>query len=85
MALAPPPSYQEATSRADWLPLVAPYISPPCYTNLCLVSKRFYRQFAPVLWNDPITLVPVIRPNLEDGEFVVSPLLFLHLDADDDE
>ncbi|KAM7186356.1 hypothetical protein V8F20_011423 [Naviculisporaceae sp. PSN 640] len=50
-----PPSYLDATRRQDWLELVAPYVSVRDYTNLCLVSKRFYDLFAPRLWHDPLT------------------------------
>ncbi|EAQ86983.1 hypothetical protein CHGG_08236 [Chaetomium globosum CBS 148.51] len=41
------PSYQDAITRPDWLELVAPYIPPRDYPRLCLVSQRFYHQFAP--------------------------------------
>ncbi|KAK3298018.1 uncharacterized protein B0H64DRAFT_416838 [Chaetomium fimeti] len=41
------PSYQDAITRPDWLDLVAPYIPPREYSRLCLVSRRFYHQFAP--------------------------------------
>lgn len=48
------PSYQDATTRPDWLALVAPYVPVREYARLCLVCRRFYRQFAPRLWNDPL-------------------------------
>ncbi|KAK4248592.1 hypothetical protein C7999DRAFT_40216 [Corynascus novoguineensis] len=51
------PSYQDATTRPDWLALVAPYMRVRDYTRLCLVSRRFYRQFAPPLWNDPLAVL----------------------------
>ncbi|KXX78900.1 hypothetical protein MMYC01_202008 [Madurella mycetomatis] len=51
-----PPSYQDATKRLDWLELVAPYVQVKEYACLCLVSSRFYHQFAPRLWNDPLNL-----------------------------
>ncbi|KAK4042756.1 hypothetical protein C8A01DRAFT_44252 [Parachaetomium inaequale] len=41
------PSYQDATTRPDWLALVAPYLSVREYARLCLVSRRFYDEFAP--------------------------------------
>ncbi|KAK3314775.1 hypothetical protein B0H66DRAFT_563634 [Apodospora peruviana] len=50
-----PPSYQDATKRVDWLELAAPYVSFADYPRLCLVCKRFYKQFAPRLWHDPLT------------------------------
>ncbi|GAB1313616.1 hypothetical protein MFIFM68171_03826 [Madurella fahalii] len=51
-----PPSYQDAMKRSDWLALVAPYVQVREYARLCLVSSRFYHQFAPRLWNDPLNL-----------------------------
>ncbi|KAK0626946.1 hypothetical protein B0T14DRAFT_562812 [Immersiella caudata] len=63
---APPPSYTEATQRADWLRLVAPCIPPRYYANLCLVSRRFYRQFAPLLWNDPIAVARELHRDTEN-------------------
>jgi hypothetical protein len=56
------PSYQEATTRPDWLTLVAPYIPVKDYARLCLVSKRFYEQFAPRLWNDPFAVIRMLTP-----------------------
>jgi len=49
------PSYQEAVGRADWLPLVAPYLAFRDYAGLCRVSRAFHAQFAARLWNDPLT------------------------------
>ncbi|KAK0704765.1 hypothetical protein B0H67DRAFT_498389 [Lasiosphaeris hirsuta] len=60
----PPPTYEDAIHR-DWLRVVAPRIPVHYYAKLCLVSKRFYQRFAPLLWNDPIAMRP--RWN-EDGE-----------------
>lgn len=54
------PSYQDATTRPDWLELVAPYVPVREYARLCLVSKRFYHQFAPRLWNDPLTALSIL-------------------------
>lgn len=48
------PSYQDATRRPDWLELVASHVPIGEYARLCLVSRRFYHQFAPRLWNDPL-------------------------------
>ncbi|KAJ2903416.1 hypothetical protein MKZ38_009993 [Zalerion maritima] len=47
------PSYSEAIS-ADWLPIVAPYVPAKYYAVLCLVSRRWYEEFAPRLWRDPL-------------------------------
>ncbi|KAK4451801.1 hypothetical protein QBC34DRAFT_399574 [Podospora aff. communis PSN243] len=66
MANPPPPSYTEATQRADWLRLVAPYVFPQYYASLCLVSRRFYRQFAPLLWSDPIAVARELHRNAEN-------------------
>ncbi|KAK4156385.1 hypothetical protein C8A00DRAFT_30779 [Chaetomidium leptoderma] len=60
-----PPSYQRATKRPDWLGLVAPYIPLRKYARLCLVSKRFYRHFAPRLWNDPFTTARMLNPDYD--------------------
>ncbi|KAK1832767.1 hypothetical protein QBC39DRAFT_255956 [Podospora conica] len=64
----PPPSYREATERQDWLRLVAPYISLRDHASLCLVSRRFYRHFAPRLWNDPVAVLRVVRPHADCDE-----------------
>ena len=55
------PSYQEATKRPDWLELVALHVPIQEYARLCLVSKRFYHQFAPRLWNDPLVVAGMHR------------------------
>jgi hypothetical protein len=68
MEQPPPPSYREATERQDWLPLVAPYISLRDHASLCLVSRRFYRHFAPRLWNDPVAVLRVLRPRADCDE-----------------
>jgi hypothetical protein len=60
-----PPSYQDAMKRPDWLHVVAPYVSISDYARLCLVDKRFYHQFAPRLWNDPLAVLR--RFNQETG------------------
>ncbi|KAL2265168.1 hypothetical protein VTJ83DRAFT_6268 [Remersonia thermophila] len=52
-----PPTYHEATTRPDWLTLVAPYVPLRDYARLCRVSQRFYREFAPRLWGDPIAVL----------------------------
>lgn len=57
------PSYQDAITRPDWLELVAPYIPPRDYPRLCLVSQRFYHQFAPRLWNDPFAIIGLLNPD----------------------
>ncbi|KAJ4261613.1 hypothetical protein NW762_007045 [Fusarium torreyae] len=44
------PSYQDAVS-ADWLHLVAPYISHQDFPSLCRVSRRFWETFAPRIWS----------------------------------
>ncbi|KAJ4306664.1 hypothetical protein N0V88_000028 [Collariella sp. IMI 366227] len=49
------PSYQDATTKSDWLELAAPSIPIRHYPRLCLVSRRFHQHFAPRLWNDPLT------------------------------
>jgi hypothetical protein len=55
------PTYEEATARPDWLTLVAPYIPLRDYARLCRVSRRFYREFAPRLWADPLTVICRLR------------------------
>lgn len=44
------PSYQDAVSP-DWLPLVAPYVSPEDYPALCGVNRRYWDVFAPRIWS----------------------------------
>ncbi|KAI1337328.1 hypothetical protein F5Y15DRAFT_408153 [Xylariaceae sp. FL0016] len=51
------PSYKEATTRQDWLELCAPYVSVADWRRCCLVNRRFYRQFAPRLWQDPLVAI----------------------------
>ncbi|OAA76041.1 hypothetical protein LEL_05725 [Akanthomyces lecanii RCEF 1005] len=51
------PSYQEATTRADWLELAAPYIHIADHHVLCLVNRHFWKVFAPRLWVDILTTV----------------------------
>ncbi|KAI1751160.1 hypothetical protein F4782DRAFT_531680 [Xylaria castorea] len=51
------PSYGEATTRLDWLSLIAPYIPASVWTSCCLVDRRFYDRFAPLLWRDPLVTV----------------------------
>lgn len=55
------PSYQDAIKRPDWLGLVAAYVPIGNYARLCLVSKRFYDQFAPRLWNDPLAVMCMLN------------------------
>ncbi|KAL2116357.1 hypothetical protein VTJ04DRAFT_8524 [Mycothermus thermophilus] len=55
------PTYEEATARPDWLTLVAPYIPLRDYAGLCRVSRRFYCEFAPRLWADPLTVICRLR------------------------
>ncbi|KAI0200653.1 hypothetical protein F4808DRAFT_460754 [Astrocystis sublimbata] len=52
-----PPSYSAATTRLDWLSIVAAYIPASCWTCCCLVDRRFYHHFAPRLWQDPLVTV----------------------------
>ncbi|KAL6901251.1 hypothetical protein GGI43DRAFT_404388 [Trichoderma evansii] len=47
------PSYQQATSRGDWLQLAAPYIAFTDYPSLCCVNRHFWSVFAPRIWRDP--------------------------------
>ncbi|KAI2642325.1 hypothetical protein GGS21DRAFT_300481 [Xylaria nigripes] len=51
------PSYHEATSKPDWLSFVAPFVSASSWTSCCLVNPRFYRHFAPLLWQDPLVTI----------------------------
>ncbi|VUC20609.1 unnamed protein product [Clonostachys rosea] len=51
------PSYHEATTRLDWLDFVAPYIQFSELSSLCLVSRRFWKALAPLLWADLLTAV----------------------------
>ncbi|KAL1870411.1 hypothetical protein VTK73DRAFT_2649 [Phialemonium thermophilum] len=60
------PSYQEAVAGAHWLELVAPYAHVRDYPSLCLVSPRFYEQFAPRLWSDPLRTIRVL--GLDPGD-----------------
>ncbi|KAM3466949.1 hypothetical protein MY5147_008915 [Beauveria neobassiana] len=51
------PSYQEATTRADWLQVVSSYIHTSDYHALCLVNRHFWNLFAPLLWIDILATV----------------------------
>ncbi|KAI5860359.1 hypothetical protein GGS23DRAFT_234177 [Durotheca rogersii] len=48
------PSYGDAVARQDWLDLVAPYVPVADWCRCCQVDRRFYRRFAPRLWQDPL-------------------------------
>lgn len=61
------PSYEEATTRQDWLDLVAPYVSFKDYRSLSLVSSRFWRIFAPRLWDNPLQSVRLAGLDPSDG------------------
>ncbi|RYP45082.1 hypothetical protein DL768_008513 [Monosporascus sp. mg162] len=51
------PSYEEAMSGPDWLSLAAPFVPLSSWRQCCLVNRRFYREFAPRLWQDPLVTV----------------------------
>ncbi|KAI0479477.1 hypothetical protein GGR56DRAFT_665192 [Xylariaceae sp. FL0804] len=51
------PSYGEATTRLDWLDLVAAYVPVASWPRCCLVNRRFYQRFAPRLWQDPLVVI----------------------------
>ncbi|KAI1269748.1 hypothetical protein F5Y18DRAFT_371377 [Xylariaceae sp. FL1019] len=51
------PSYHEATTRPDWLSFVTPIVPPSDWARCCLVDHRFYRHFAPRLWQDPLVTI----------------------------
>ncbi|KAH7153080.1 hypothetical protein EDB81DRAFT_931451 [Dactylonectria macrodidyma] len=62
------PSYHEATTRPDWLHLVAPFVAPRDYPALCRVNGRFWHVFAPRLWSD--LLLAVRHAGLQSGDDV---------------
>jgi hypothetical protein len=74
------PSYEDATSRLDWLELVAPYVPVRDLGRLCSVNRRFYRVFAPRLWNDPLPMVRTLGLQQSNGEHDMPPRP-LHDDA----
>ncbi|KAH9896329.1 hypothetical protein F4778DRAFT_772197 [Xylariomycetidae sp. FL2044] len=51
------PSYQQAIDGSDWLTCVASYIPVKAWPACCLVNHRFYHEFAPRLWQDPLVSV----------------------------
>jgi hypothetical protein len=61
------PSYQEATTKPHWLPIVAPWISPRDYVHLCLVDSRSYSEFAPRIWKDPVQTIRSLGLNPAEG------------------
>ncbi|ATY63533.1 leucine rich repeat domain containing [Cordyceps militaris] len=63
------PSYQEATTRADWLEIAAPYTQTADYHALCLVNRHFWNVFAPRLWVD--VLLTVRRRGLQPEDDLV--------------
>ncbi|KAL2135791.1 hypothetical protein VTI74DRAFT_6857 [Chaetomium olivicolor] len=69
--MAHPPSYQDATTTPDWLELVARSIPIREYARLCLVSRRFYRHFAPRLWNEPLAVAGMLCQDSYDPEWLV--------------
>lgn len=62
------PSYEEAVSRPDWLGLVAPFVPSSSWRQCCLVNRRFYYQFAPRLWQDPLVIVRELGLDPNDGK-----------------
>jgi hypothetical protein len=72
MARAVLPSYQEAISP-DWLGIVAPWVSMSDYANLCRVSMKFYDQFAPRLWNDPLAAINEINVSIPGKGEIITP------------
>ena len=64
------PSYQDAVS-ADWLHLVAPYISHQDVPSLCRVNRRFWETFAPRIWSTIPRSDKITDGDSEDGEFRV--------------
>ena len=62
------PSYQEATSRPDWLQVAAPYVDPADYHSLCLVNRHFWAVFAPHLWVDILRMVRLRGLDPSDGK-----------------
>ncbi|OAA57566.1 leucine rich repeat domain containing protein [Niveomyces insectorum RCEF 264] len=51
------PSYEDAVTGGHWLDLAASHVAVRDYARLCRVSLRFYNEFAPRLWNDPLQTV----------------------------
>ncbi|TRX97318.1 hypothetical protein FHL15_001596 [Xylaria flabelliformis] len=70
------PSYNEATTRLDWLSLVAPYVPASAWTCCCLVDCRFYSHFASRLWRDP--LVTIRQLGLHPNDDLAWYKRFLH-------
>lgn len=62
------PSYQEATSRLDWVALVAPYCRFADYRALCLVNRRFNKVFARLLWMDLLKAARLSGVDPGDGK-----------------
>ncbi|KAI9766883.1 MAG: hypothetical protein M1840_006180 [Geoglossum simile] len=46
------PTYEEATSRDHWR-LVGPYLHPQDLSTACLVSRKWFKLFTPLLWETP--------------------------------
>lgn len=63
------PSYHEATARPDWICLVAPYVPFGDYRSLCLVSRRFWGEFAPRLWGNLLRSARLAGLDPGDGEY----------------
>lgn len=62
------PSYQEATTRRDWLDIVLPYVDVGDYFKLLFVSKRFYSKIAPRLWQNPLRSIHSLGLDWETGK-----------------
>lgn len=67
------PSYQEATTRLDWLQVAAPYTDPADYYSLCFVNRHFWSVFAPRLWVDILRMVRLRGLDPSDGKLGVQP------------
>lgn len=76
------PSYQQATCVQDWLDLVAPYIDVRDYRHLCLVNKRSFTIFAPLLFRNPLVMGGqlTVAGDPDRGKFPtpLSPYTFMH-------
>ncbi|KAI1438931.1 hypothetical protein GGR50DRAFT_690699 [Xylaria sp. CBS 124048] len=73
------PTYGDATSRLDWLSIVAPYVPASSWASCCLVDHRFYAQFAPFLWQDP--LVTIRKLGLHPNDDIAWYKCFIHKHA----
>ncbi|KAM0809652.1 putative F-box domain-containing protein [Seiridium cardinale] len=75
------PSYEEATIAPHWTQLIAPYVPMTDWRRCSLVNSRFYKQFAPKLWLDPLITARAYGLHPNDDLAWYRRFISVHLEA----